>query len=287
MEILIKDKYKFSKDRIIVLVLCALILVSCRKKDATVKLPEVPEQLVILSFISPQDSVIKVSLTLTQPLYNNAASNQFANVENATVIISSALGSSVLVFDPATKNYVIDSLSLKIREGIKYTITASTPDGKSANASTQIPLANKTLSIEIDTNSANLKCTWLDPSTTTDYYRVFLEHSDFYVFESHTMMGDYMDTIHEKGVYAEWMLDTENPGGVLTKNFEYFPYTDSTENVYIYLLHVSKEYYDFGIKLPLAEVTDNPFAEPVPMYSNVNGGYGIFAGYTSYRRKVN
>lgn len=52
--------------------------------------------------------------------------------------------------------------------------------------------------------------------------------------------------------------------------------------VYVQVLYVSETYYEYLRSAKLHESTqDNPFAEPLSVYSNVENGYGIFAGYSS------
>ena len=264
--------------------LLLLLISSCRKKDATVKLPKVPEQLVIISFISPQDSLIKVSLGLTQPLYNNANSNKFSPVTDAEVIISSALGSASLIYNPGTKNYLTDSAHLKIRTGVKYTITVSTPDGKSASATTQIPSENTSLKFEIDPDASNLKATWLDPASEINYYRLLVERSGYFIFSGYNnSTGSFKDTIRTRYVDTEWIMDEGHNGETIVHQRPFGLDSTSGESVNLMLFNVSKEYFDYAQKLPTATVNENPFAEPVIMYTNVTGGYGVFAGYNGYK----
>ena len=50
------------------------------------------------------------------------------------------------------------------------------------------------------------------------------------------------------------------------------------------LLHINKDYYNYIRSLNTYEnAADNPFAEPVNLYTNVNNGYGLF---TTYARAV-
>ena len=43
---------------------------------------------------------------------------------------------------------------------------------------------------------------------------------------------------------------------------------------------VSEDYFLYRKTVTLQNsVVDNPFAEPVPVHSNMTGGFGIFAGY--------
>ncbi len=51
---------------------------------------------------------------------------------------------------------------------------------------------------------------------------------------------------------------------------------------YLQVLYISETYYEYLKTARLHDNTrDNPFAEPLNVYGNVENGYGIFAGYTS------
>ena len=286
MEIL-NDSDLWLKRRLtpVLLLFILLGIGSCRKRDAKVKLPEVASKLVLVSFISPQDSIISVSITLSQPLYNNASSNNFAPVENAEVTISSDLGSATLSYDAVRKGYSIDSTRLKIREGFNYRITARTPDGKYALANTSIPPANKNLAVSLSSDSNSIRCSWPDPAGSQDYYRLLFQNSSYHIFEGYNQNGSFSDTIKVNFANSWWATDADRDGSVLTEVIDYSvpPFSAEGQKYYIYLLHVSKEYYEYGIHLPYSQNTGDPFQEPAPVYSNVTGGFGIFAGYNSYR----
>jgi hypothetical protein len=53
------------------------------------------------------------------------------------------------------------------------------------------------------------------------------------------------------------------------------------------LKHTDKSYFNFKKSLNLhLKTRGNPFAEPVIVFSNVNNGHGIFAGYTAYKKEL-
>lgn len=282
MDMEILKQYKIIA---LTVVLCVCIS-ACRKKDATVKLPEVPSKLVLVSFISPQDTIIKVTVSLSQPLYNNINANTFGVVADARVVISSALGSAELSYDAFSKSYLIYTTALQIVEGMTYKITVSTPDGKYAEASTSIPSRNTSLNFSIPSDSTSLICHWNDSPSGKDYYRLFLQNSSYYLFEGYNQGGSFSDTIQANYVSTAWVTDEERDGGTLTTSMEYLPMYFQKNSRQLYLLHVSKEYYDYGTRLPQAENGNGPFTEPVMMYSNVSGGFGIFAGYNGYKLTV-
>ncbi|MBD0254725.1 MAG: DUF4249 family protein, partial [Cytophagales bacterium] len=54
-------------------------------------------------------------------------------------------------------------------------------------------------------------------------------------------------------------------------------YHDSV-TLYAYLLHTDRAYFEYHRTLR-ANADSNPFAEPVLLYSNVEGGLGVFAAF--------
>jgi hypothetical protein len=47
----------------------------------------------------------------------------------------------------------------------------------------------------------------------------------------------------------------------------------------VYLLNTCKPYYQYHKSLENYNDGENPFAEPTPIYSNIEGGLGVFAAY--------
>ncbi len=65
-------------------------------------------------------------------------------------------------------------------------------------------------------------------------------------------------------------------------NYEINPVTESLGKVFIELRTVSKEYYQFHSSVTRQRKSPGGvFTEPVFIYNNVDGGHGIFAGYSS------
>jgi hypothetical protein len=262
-------------------VLIMVFLNSCTK-DADVKLPQVESKLVINSFISPQDTVIKVGVTLSQPLYNNSNSGQIFDVNNAVVQISDGVNTKTLNFDPAGNYYSISTAQFQISVGVTYNLTVSTPDGKYVTATTSIPEPNSTLTYTSrylndpnETDAYSINAYWNDTPGSEDYYRVLY-------FNKYIYFGD-IDTTYSF-LFSENYSDKNNDGKVLSDNFEVNKMNNSSGE--IYLMHATKEYYLYHKALRIAPNSGNPFSEPVQMYSNVKGGYGIFAGFNQYKLEV-
>ncbi|WP_420153812.1 DUF4249 family protein, partial [Siphonobacter sp.] len=65
------------------------------------------------------------------------------------------------------------------------------------------------------------------------------------------------------------------------------PQIISEAPVYTFVYHVDPNYYQFMESVKLQrEVGDNPFAEPVPIYTNIKNGLGIFGAAVVHVKKL-
>lgn len=268
-------------NRYIKLIALSLTLgFSACEKDADVELPAVESKLVISSFISPEDTIVKVGVTISQPLYNNSNSNQYSAISNATVQITNGTTVQTLAYNADENYYFVSTTIFPITVGTTYNLTVSTPDGKNANASTSIPAQNSTLTYtaEAVNNQSNgdsyaFRTEWNDTPGTEDYYRIV--YYDKSVYD--------IDTTYWQA-FSNNFSDKDKDGTTMKEQFEIYAYSGTGfSNGELHLIHASKEYYLYHKKLTEAAFSGGPFSEPVQMYSNINGGYGAFAGYNSYK----
>ena len=253
---------------------------SACEKDADVELPVVESKLVISSFISPEDTIVKVGVTISQPLYNNSNSNQYSAVSYATVQITNGTTVQTMAYNADENYYFVSAAIFPITVGTTYNLTVSTPDGKNANASTSIPAQNATLiytaeavNNQSDGDTYAFRTEWNDTPGAEDYYR--LVYYDRFVYN--------FDTIYQEA-FSNNFSDKDKDGTTMKEQFEIYAYSGAGfSNGELHLIHASKEYYLYHKKLTEASFSGGPFSEPVQMYSNINGGYGVFAGYNPYK----
>jgi hypothetical protein len=250
---------------------------SC-EKDAEVKLPKVEEKLTINCAFSPQDGGIAVYVSLSQPIFNTSTSNEpYPPITNATVIISSSEGTWTLPYDAHYKTYMIyDTTVLKIRAGMTYYLSVSTPEGKFVKAQTTIPYQNNTFSYTTVPNTnttANitLHATWSDPASSSDYYEFVVRYENFH--NHHTFRSDFL-------------TDEGNPGGVFKKEVDIQYDPTLNDSIYAGVYTLAPELYKYYDRLDKANNSGGPFSEPVPMYTNIEGGYGIFGSFNANKVQV-
>jgi hypothetical protein len=262
-----------------------LILSSCERDAKNVKLPEFNQKLVISSFISPADTVTKITITSTQRNFGDLS--DIEPIGNLTGFLSD--GTKEISLDTTKYGFKFCLNDMVIKDGNTYNLRVISDRGLTAEASCTVPL-NRDFKIETDTirqiltdpggrlySSLSAEITITDFPGEPNYYRLFCIQRTYgvpYWDNPVTIrLTDYSDNnFNDKGKDGKKFLLKSL---VLTE----FPKEDSSF-LKIYLFNTDKAYYDFHKSLINYSGGDDPFTEVSPVYSNVTGGLGIFAAYT-------
>ncbi|WP_373331262.1 DUF4249 domain-containing protein [Salmonirosea aquatica] len=174
-------------------------LISCETLVNTIpadKLPQTESQLTLFGFISPQDTVIRIKVGQTRPVFGEptSGSTDFFVMEGdtlvwvgdalptASVTISDGQATATLPFQASERLYAIPVSQFPIQAGKTYTLTVT--DGtRTAQATCTIPLRqvavkNYSLDTVITSSFGNrdstltLNFTWDDLRGQEDYYRI-------------------------------------------------------------------------------------------------------------------
>ncbi len=266
--------------RLFVILTCLLFL-SCTK-EANVKLPEAKSLPVIYSYICPTDSVIRLKLMSSSPLFTSNQIDVLAAVPDGDVKISSAQGTAQLIFNQTTGYYELKTNSYPIVPGQTYKMTVTTVNGDVATAETQVPFTTvpiNTVTVEsVPENyqtSDRIKVSFTDEPGSVNYYRIAALYAFVYTVQADTIADD--TRINE--LYSDINHDGENAS--LAGRF--YQVSDSTKYYDVFLYNCSESYYNFYKSLKNYSGVGISFpspAEPTLMYTNVNGGFGCFGAYT-------
>lgn len=281
----------------IILTIIPLLLISCDlyKLDNEVKKGLIQEEnkLVITSFISPEDTSIMVLVGKSFPIFDKIdpdLSFEMIHVNDAEVIISNGTLSKKLneIFIdtveyslPEFYCYCIPTSEFPIVAGESYTITATTPDGLRATAHCTVPLmkakvSDYELKSSIDEwgrENIDLIVSWQDFAQTENFYRIAV---DAY----YTITSPLDSVIHRKrrvydfGYYSDHNRENE----ILKEKGSASIRLEEIDSLTIKLFSTDYHYYQYHTSIENYQSGD-PFAEPSRIYSNVENGYGVFAGY--------
>lgn len=294
---------------IIFISLISLVLASC-EKIIEANLPESNRRIVINSVFN-EDSLFKVNISKSLHVLDN---KDIIFLSNATVLLyENSIFIDSLKYSEGG-NYFAQTFQPTI--GKEYSIEVTSPDLEKASSSSFIPGEVQILSIDtlsVQRNSEDkVKCKikFVDPSGS-NYYILII-----YRYYQYSMLDYGGDTLgQDSSIYAIY-IDSDDPvidtrdelnGEIIfsdeminDKEYElsvFLPYWDlgnydmssDSDSVLIYfqLKSISLDLYYYYKSLALNRQTkNNPFAEPVQVYSNIKNGFGIFSGYSQYTFKM-
>ena len=275
-------------------ILSCLLFLSCAK-EAKVKLPETKPLPVMYSYICPTDSVIRLKLMYSSPLFSSNQIDVLAAVSDGDVKISSAQGTAQLIFNQATEYYELKTSLYPIVPGQIYKMTVTTINGDIATAETEVPITTVPINtVTVETIPENyqtsdlIKVSFTDEPGKVNYYRIAALYAFVYTSQA--------DTITDETRIKELYSDINHDGEYVSlagRYYQRYVSTEyySTEYYDVFLYNCSESYYKFykSLRTDLSGISFPPPAEPTLMYSNVKGGFGCFGAYTrsmlTYKKK--
>ncbi len=277
----------------ITLTLCFIF--AC-EKEVSINIDEA-DLIVVNSFFSP-DSILKVNISKTLPVLDEKNSNFVENAEIKLYENENFIGN--LKYDNKG-NYYID---YKVRQNKKYKIEVQSPVDYKCVASDIIPQSPKILNIDtLSEKDYELICKlqFKDNPNTTDYYMLEVRTiAGYYIIENtngnidtiyyeQSIDFNYTDKIieHKIGtnsltygaIFSDELINGKQKEFSIRIN-KYSIAKIKNNAVKFYLKNISKDFYLYAKSY--AKLLDNNqdiLEEPIKVYSNVQGGYGIFGAY--------
>lgn len=281
-----------------------IVITSC-EKEIDIDIPEKDRKIVINSLFNSNE---EISVNISKSL-NILDVKEFKFLDNATVRLFENGNFIENLLLQSKGNY--ESTTFIPSTGNSYKLEVNVPDMQSATATTIIPelLINN---LTIDTNmtlyedefysSEALECNigFTDLSENKEYYWFYITGDRYdYVWDYNYETG--YDTITKGNIYfnsddpiiESWV--SEGLGFVFSDRLfngsdidftiylnKYMYYELDTNILEFNIACISKDFYLYAATHNShLNAQDNPFTEPVQVYTNVENGYGIFAGYSS------
>lgn len=255
------------------------LLASCEELISDVDAPVSSPKLVVNAVLIPEAPEIELYLYLSTPLYTPHQSSDLNIVSDATVIISSENQQITLPFDEASQRYRIEAGLFPVVAGKEYALLITTPAGYRAEASCTVPadtppapeVTARQVTEEYGSQLISYSFRFRDISGEGHYYATALLNSfvdeDGNIYPAYDPGLDrgerYSSDAHRDGEYFNFKTSSFYEGaGQKTEFMVWIAVTD--RNYYLY--HRSVSSFE----------GEDPFSEPVPVYSNIKGGLGYF-----------
>ncbi|MDX5443363.1 MAG: DUF4249 domain-containing protein [Hymenobacteraceae bacterium] len=268
------------------------LLSSCEEVVSDVDIPEPKKKLAVFSFLNPQDTVVVVSVSKTVPTLGKLNNGTPDYVSNATVTITEGAQNVTLEFDPVSNVY--KTKELQVVPGATYHLQVSTPDGFKVKSVCTVPAKLNTAltatldSVPTDNTGVNphdyiVRAKWQDLPGSGDFYKIDAE------FEAGLPSGGKAFEALE----MDMPVHTDETGDgkqMKTQSYPLYSLRESFLNknlksINVYFLTTDQHYYKYHESLVRFQY-ENTFSEPVLVYSNIEGGVGVFCAYRLHSLKL-
>lgn len=276
--------------------LFVLLLGGCTKK-AKISLPEREEKLVVTSFISPDDTTLLVVVRSSTPKFSYSSfGNENETIGDAQVMISAPGRALTIPLDPIFRVYWAKTKDFPIHPGETYTLVVTAWNGERVRATTTVPLDTlQILAFEGDLqksegmqNNHRMDISYSfevsDQPGVTNYVAMYHRKNMLIGNDSSGFFGgfDYFD--FGTGIFDDDEHEAATSYHGSSRSEMYLDSSFAVE-IDLHVLNSSREFYLYNRSVQQSLfVGDNPFAEPVLVYSNVEGGFGCFGSYRCTKR---
>ena len=266
---------------------------------------------VVNSLFSP-DSVWQVKVTYSKNILDIAPGSNFLSIRNAVVTIHDPgnLVIETLIGSPDKSNLYSYKGKTKPMPGQSYSVQVSIKDEPVLQAANKVPTHVPMHSVAVDSSRfisdgepIEIKISFNDPGNERNFYTVKIIEDAFYLTGKMVNNVIKWDTLwYTQEVYFEVVnqsLTSDETGLEKLINDSHFNGKEYTfhlkmhsRNLYgpkfvprnrrLILLSITEEYYRyFSTKILQESKSYDPFAQPVQVFTNVENGLGIFAGYSA------
>ncbi len=251
-------------------------------------------QLVIHSYLSPNNDEIEVSVKYSKPIFSNNDEDrkdkiytEDEQIKGAKVLITneSTGQKATIPFDALKRKYVLKTSKFLLKEKETYKLNVSF-EGKSVEAFCTIPEA-------IDSDIRNVKLRKIEShyedyklETSFDFDDKAGQKNYYIAFAKiKYLIKNEIEGRREKEFdeYSFLFTDVNNDGKTIySKSSDYLYSDEKIKSVEVSLLSLNKETYDYlnTVKMQKKNNDGNPFKEPTIIVSNIKGGLGVFGAYT-------
>lgn len=244
----------------------AMMILSCEEEVTPPQVENAEDKLVVNGLIAPSFDEINVQVSLSKSAFGVIDYDNSDIITDAQVTITNGVTERTLDYSASIEQYILSTDTYPIEEGVTYRIEV-TADGITVFGEATVPRRILELESSKIVDNYKVEVFWKDLSNETNYYRI--------VADGESELGsEYRDPFFFDG--DEFVSDKNRDGQLLSAKGEGYQYGNGYDRVNLRIISCEENYFDYYEILVNYEGED-PFADPVRLPSNIEGGLGIFA----------
>ena len=283
----------------------SLIYISCEKVipfEGDVNTPKL-----VINSVFESDSTFKVHVSSSRSVIDTSS---FENIDDAVVTIKDGNGNVIEVL-----NHVVNGFYKGLvlpEENTTYILEVNHPNYAKITASDSLPspiiinsVDTSTILDPINGNRLRISMNFDDPGNNQNYYLLETYSVNEYLIVENLDTVEYeLDTTkqfmvltdevfqnggspwRDQGLFNDLLFNGQNktleieiPNENWSGSEDGYDWSYKTLTLRLYLHNITISYYYYRTSLELFQnASGNPFAQPVQVYSNIENGFGVFAG---------
>ncbi len=289
------------RNRFVVSITAVLLLLSACEKRVDFELPKMDSKPVIQAFVADSLPLI-LQVNKTYGILDIDTSHTAHDIEAIDVFVNNVFEEHL-----TKANNIFTAEHYIPATGDHINVVAHTQQGDSALANTYVPDKVNIQAVSFQAAAfpdedgfmqSQVILEFQDNAATQDYYEVYIHnHCDTSIFLFNPWIHSDSPIILNEDMPDEWQetllfSDKLFNGQAVTIPIVFGkPYCLEDDNLIegakleVYLLHITKDYYLYNKTLRKhqyaqnSDIFDGGIVEPTNVHSNIEGGYGVFAGY--------
>ena len=278
---------KLNSFFVVVIALMFVFFSAC-EKDITIDLPEAEPKLVVEGYIVPgQPAYIFISRTTSYFAPTDSASLIASAVKGATVTINNGVVIDTLIEPFPDVGYLYVSPIILGQVGGVYELIVSTQEGEIVNSITTInpPVDLDSTWFLAQPELDSLGWAWAtltDPPQPENHYRWFAKRltkdDDFIAPLGSVMEDEFFNGLTFDFAYNRGQKPNSNE---VDDNNDEAGWFKRGDTIVVKFASITRQSYEFWRSAESQTAGNgNPFGSPAPLKSNINGGFGIWEGFS-------
>ena len=291
--------------RLLFLLSISLAYISCEKVipfDGDVNTPKL-----VINSVFESDSTFKVHVSSSRSVIDTAS---FKNIDDAIVTIKDGNENIIETLNHVENGFYKGQTFPQENQTYILEINHTNYDNITASDSLPSPITinsvdTSTMVDPINGNRLQISMNFDDPENTQNYYLIETYSVNEYLVIKNSDTTEYeLDTTkqfmvltdevfqnggspwREQGLFNDLLFNGQNktleleiPNDSWSGSEDGYDWSYKTLTLRLYLHNITLSYYYYRTSLELFQnATGNPFAQPVQVFSNVENGFGVFAG---------
>ncbi len=279
--------------------ICMAFFISCTK-PYTIDLNDIEKRVVIHSFLCP-DSLFMANLTEEASLTDNVRPPYYVKtIDNAQIVIYGD-NAAIDTLDYTDKGIYVGHFKPNINSMYKINVKATGYD--EGTAESKIPtlvridsVGKKKIADDYSDNLYELTIYFTDPPNEKNFYYIAVSGLTYDLTSNDPVFGGMDLKGFQEAVFNDNLFDGNKYAITIEVRAEICDWYPPDWNfIAVNLQTISKDFYLYAASYnkQMPEFGDDMMAllqqgliEPLPIYSNISGGLGLFAGYTNSQDSV-